>query len=142
MKYVNTHCEFNEKFKDQNRYCEKNDCTVMAMATAFGISYKVAHNHIKKNLGRVDGKPVRMFPSFSSSFPFGTVDTHRFKIDGIKNNITLGKFCEQHPKGRFILLVQGHALAVVDGVVYDHSEKPRRHVLLAYEIMEKFDEAA
>lgn len=142
MEHIDTYCEGNEHYDVRTQYRENKDCTVMAMATAFDLPYQVAHKHLKEKVGRPDNQGVSMHDAFPRSLPFGMVRTHRFKIDGTKNNITLGRFCKQHPEGRFIVLVRGHALAVVDGIVYDHSRKPRRHVLVAYEVMEEFDEAA
>jgi hypothetical protein len=37
-----------------------------------------------------------------------------------KQGYTVAKFAEAHPVGRYIIIVQRHALAVVDGVIYDN----------------------
>ena len=48
------------------------------------------------------------------------------------NRITLKKFTEKHPEGKYYILVRGHALSVIDGVVYDYIDKPRRQVTGAW----------
>jgi len=36
---------------------------------------------------------------------------------------TVKPFMEQHPVGRYIIIVKGHALALVDGVLYGNSSE-------------------
>lgn len=47
------------------------------------------------------------------------------------NRVTLKKFIEKHSKGRYYILVRGHALCVKDGVVYDYYPGMRRQVTFA-----------
>lgn len=51
-----------------------------------------------------------------------------------KNRITIKEFTIKHPNGRCFVVVRGHALAIIDGVVYDHSEKPRRQIQAAWRV--------
>jgi hypothetical protein len=48
-----------------------------------------------------------------------------------KNKIVLSKFVKQHSKGRYYVLVRGHALCVKDGVVHDYKDGPSRQVTFA-----------
>jgi len=50
---------------------------------------------------------------------------------GTTERINLRKFCEKHNKGRYYILVRGHALCVKDGVVHDYKDGPRRFVTFA-----------
>ena len=50
---------------------------------------------------------------------------------GIK---TLNQFVKRYPKGRFHVTVRGHALAVIDGVVYDWKHSGKRRIVGAWEI--------
>lgn len=53
------------------------------------------------------------------------------------NRITIKKFIEKHPEGRYYCLCRGHAFAIVDGVLYDHTEKWRRQITCAYRVYTK-----
>lgn len=46
---------------------------------------------------------------------------------------TVGRFVQDHPRGRFILDVRGHVVSVVDGVVIDYTPGPKRRILAAWE---------
>lgn len=120
---------------------EDNDCVVRAFMCALDLSYEQAHAWIKKEMNRQDrkgtytstyakniigktknGKKISfigvhpshefMKYSFGSSKPL--VNTKYKKATGY----TLKSFMEANPVGRFVLIVQGHAVAVVNGVLY------------------------
>ena len=50
------------------------------------------------------------------------------------NKITINQFVKKHPIGKYYLVVRGHALAVIDGVVYDHSVRLTRRVYTAFRV--------
>lgn len=56
-----------------------------------------------------------------------------------RNRITLNQFVKKHPKGKYYVLHRGHAFAVVDGVVYDHTNGKRRQVTCAYRVYSQKD---
>ena len=126
---------------------ENNDCVVRAFMCALNISYDQAHAWVKNKMARKDRKgtfvnayakniinitkngkkitfmgihPSREFMkySFGSSKPL--VNKNYKKPTGY----TLKSFMENNPVGRFVLIVQGHAVAVVNGVLYgNHDER-------------------
>jgi len=125
---------------------ETNDCVVRAFMCALDLSYDQAHAWVKKELKRQDRKgtftnayakniigktkngkkisfmgihPSREFMkhSFGSNKPL--VNTKYKKATGY----TLKSFMEANPVGRFVLIVQGHAVAVVNGVLYGNSNE-------------------
>lgn len=121
----------------RNEFRENNDCTVVALAASVGMEYQEAHEHIRVKCQRSPNAGVSWrFMANLDMFNFAGNEMHRmeFKCRGKEHNITLNQFCKRYPKGRFYVLVKGHALAVVDGVIHDHSYKPRRHVLMAYKV--------
>lgn len=123
--------------RDRTMMNENRDCVVVAVATAFQVSYQEAHKFCKRKLNRPNRRGVKAFRSGSLEryLPHGSVVKTKFKDAGKKHNITVGKFCQRYPKGRFIVLVNGHALTVVDGVCHDHTDKPRRHVEVVFEVV-------
>ena len=50
--------------------------------------------------------------------------------------MTVQKFCEKHRKGKYILSVANHEVAVVDGKYWDTYESFGRKVYKYYELVE------
>jgi hypothetical protein len=122
---------------------ETNDCVVRAFMCALDISYEQAHAYIKKEMKREDRHGTYTFLyskniigrikngrriSFIGAHPDKTwmqkniANTTNKKILANPKykkptGFTIKAFLENHPVGRFVLVVEGHALAVVDGVL-------------------------
>ena len=120
----------------RRQHHENNDCTVIALAAAAKIPYHAAHAMFKKFCSRRPNNGVawNFVGRLDKILPIN-MEPMEFKCRGKQHNITLNQFCKRYPKGRFYVLVAGHALAIVDGVIHDHSYKPRRHVIKAYRIL-------
>lgn len=117
--------------ESSNKLKEANDCTVKAFAKVFNTTYERAHKHLKDNCGRKNKKGIVSREVIPQS-----LKNTRFAIGPYtrQNRVTLKKFCEEHKEGRFYVSLCGHAVAVIDGVVYDHSDKPRRQVTWAMRV--------
>ena len=126
---------------------ETNDCVVRAFMCALNISYDQAHAYIKNKMGRKDRKGtfVNAYAkniinttkngkkiSFIGTHPSKSFFKHAFGSDRVLINkkykkptgYTLKSFMENHPVGNFVLIVQGHAVAVVNGVLFgNHDER-------------------
>jgi hypothetical protein len=92
-----------------------------------------AHTHIKKMFGRKNrrGTNTEKCRDAIARCP----KTKMAKKEWVKGEEpTLAKFCKDHPVGKYWVFVYGHALAVIDGVVYDHSHKPKRKVKFAFRV--------
>lgn len=129
---------------------DNNSCTVKALSATFGISYDEAYEYAAKTWGRVKGKGVftssilRSFPdSFDSSRTvFGTTvervkATKDYKQPDktIKTRkMTLATFATTYKTGTYYILVNGHALAVIDGEVVDFKEELGRKVKYAWRV--------
>lgn len=108
---------------------EYRDCTVMAWSNCFDCEYEKAHTYLKKH-GRKNRRGM-FEEGILTALKACTKAKVKFGPYSRQNKITLKAFVEKHPKGRYYVLVRGHALCVKDGVVYDHSDKPRRQVTFA-----------
>jgi len=125
---------------------EKNDCVVRAFMCALNISYDQAHAYIKDKMARKDRQgtytnayakniinttkngykisfmgvhPTRKFMKYS----FGSNEPLVNKKYKKPTGYTLKSFMENHPVGNFVLIVQGHAVAVVNGVLYGNGDE-------------------
>jgi len=115
---------------------EKRDCTVRALSAAAGLPYIEAHG-IMRSYGRKDRYGVYMSEVLGA---MKAAPINGFIITPIGDTgITLKRYIESYCQaGRFLLLIRGHALAVLDGVIHDLGKpKPRARVLNAY----RFDPA-
>ena len=126
---------------------EVDDCVVRAFMAALDLSYEDAHSWVKTKLKRKDkkgtyveyyakniigktknGKQINWFGSHPSELtrnklsyglPGTTLINKKYKNP---TGYTLKSFIESHPTGSFVVLVVGHAVAVVNGVVYGNSD--------------------
>ena len=108
---------------------ETNDCVVKAFMVALDLPYAYAKNIINTTK---NGKKI----TFIGTHPSRSFFKHSFGSDKVLVNkqykkptgYTLKSFMENNPVGRFVLIVQGHAVAVVNGVLYGNKEE-RHHGL-------------
>lgn len=113
---------------------ESKDCSVKALAIALGTSYRNAHRHLEVKCGRARGRGImssQVLPRSLKNTPYREGPYSRL------NKVSISRFCREHPKGRFYIAVSGHAIAVVDGVVFDTVDAPRRMVKWAIRLYPK-----
>jgi hypothetical protein len=123
---------------------ETNDCVVRAFMCALDIPYEQAHAYIKKEMKRQDRQGTYTFlysknviGKIKNGRRINFIGAHPDKTWMQKNianttnkkilanpkykkptGFTVKSFIESNPVGRFVLVVEGHALAVVNGVLY------------------------
>lgn len=125
---------------------ETNDCVVRAFMAVLDVSYDVAHGWVKKHLNRkfkrgtytavnivnVLGKVKNGYKLHAyGCHPdkkrvmgcrgFKTITNPRYKNKQV--GYTLKSFMESHPKGRFFVILERHAVALVDGVLYANTQE-------------------
>jgi hypothetical protein len=124
--------------RDTSEYYKKdgNCCTVVALMVVMGCSFEDAQWWMKHKAGRKHGRGLlrkdqdRAFSAMKNTKVVNGPYT-------IQNRITLNQFLKKHPVGRFYCCSRGHAFAIIDGVVYDHQNKPRRQITYAKRIYRK-----
>jgi hypothetical protein len=108
----------------RKNYKESNDCTVVAFAESFNTTYEKAHFFLKHHIGRKNGRGLYL-EEIQKIKTVCQKTKIRFGPYTEQNRTTLKKFCINHPVGRYFVVVRGHALAVINGVVYDGEDTPR-----------------
>jgi len=95
---------------------EKNDCCVRAVAIAADIPYIEAHAMMKA-AGRRDRCRMHGFVNLLNATP----KIGRFYVValGLYADTRIRAFVALQATGRYIIRVNGHAFAVIDGVVHD-----------------------
>lgn len=104
---------------------ERNDCTARALAMLLNIRYAEAHAKLAA-LGR---KPGRKFGIRRHVEALGLEQVPELSCRRVEAVLS------EMPPGRFMIRVNGHCFAVVDGVINDMMEpKPRSVVKMAYRV--------
>jgi hypothetical protein len=130
---------------------EYKDCTVRALACALDLPYDEAHEYLRLK-GRKDRKGFHCQPVFNTynrngKMLVGDSPKIRFKWDDAINKMrritisgpaSVGQFIAQADSSkRYIVLVNGHAFAVVGGKIMDSFDvQLRRRVKKFWEVKE------
>lgn len=106
------------------------DCTKRSIVASTGIDYM----EVQRELNAY--KKVTGAKSFNSGH-----NPHRYveevlgaKKITVSSNMTVEQFCNSHPQGRYILDMDTHWSACVDGCIYDTWDCRKKKVNFAYEI--------
>jgi len=128
---------------------ENNDCVVKSFMCALDCTYEQAHAYIKKEMKREDRKGTftyvfakNVIGKTKNGKRITFIGAHPSKeymqknIAGNKNKkvlanpkykkptgFTLKSFIENNPVGRFVLIVEGHAVACINGVLHGNSNE-------------------
>lgn len=106
------------KYNDGGRICagfthEMNDCTVRALATAYDLSYEVAHAWLKSK-GRQDGKGCRNFVGKMDTFGRFMWQKHHYEIHRSVKGVL-----KDYPVGTYMVLIKRHVFVIKDSVIHD-----------------------
>ena len=128
---------------------EANDCTVRALANAYGMPYKLAHKIMAKQ-GRKSKSglhPAKTHEAltrmgFNLLGVYGTTKKARFLARMLdcqpKAGITLATLLTSIGLGRYVVTIRGHALAIVNGEVLDYGNNlANSHVATVYKLPEQ-----
>lgn len=118
---------------------EDNDCTVRAVAIAFGVSYDTAYDFFKLH-GRKpdDGYHITdLFYDYlqPGKLLFGhTVTKIPFQAKKGHQRMYMAAFCHIYPRGVYILRLAYHVSTCLDGIINDTWWEPTDMVYTAYKI--------
>ena len=128
---------------------ENNDCVVKAFMCALDCNYETAHKFIGDKMKRENRKGTytylfakNVINTTKNGKRITFIGAHPSKsymqtnVAGSKNKkvlanpkykkptgFTLKSFIENHPVGRFVLIVEGHAVACINGVLHGNSNE-------------------
>ena len=124
--------------RQSRRFNERNDCTVVATAIAFGVPYKVAHEALRR-AGRKQGQGVYYFQSlhaicfYLTSITGKTYEIKEVDLEKIRakkgSGVTGMTVASWLPKrGRFLCGSSGHVAAVRGGEMHDWSANRKTRI--------------
>lgn len=120
---------------------ETNDCVVRAFMMVLNLPYDNAHKFVADKFNRVNrnGTYTRRYLNNilgrqKNGFKMRLMGYHPKYVFGDRKKLvnpkykketgyTVKSFMEQHPVGRYFIIVKGHALALVDGVLYGNGSE-------------------
>ena len=105
-------------YVDRLGFGEHNDCTVVALATAFEMPYPAAH----KLMAMAGRKTRHICPTgifLNSDIPNQIIGGFRYVRVGQDGTVSLAQFLRDFPKGRFVLHCRDHVFTVIDGKVFN-----------------------
>lgn len=138
--------------KESKVVTEKNDCTVVAVQVTKGITYEQALAYAKENLGRTEEskegpslealtKALNKDKDYSALKPASIQNVYKLKTGPVVRSMTVGSFVKKYPTGKYLIVINKHALPVVDGVVVDTMKVEKRRILAGWKIKETAVEA-
>lgn len=150
MKHINQVIKSNGPATKMEK--DTNYCTVATLAATLGISFDKAYDFASKEWSRRRGKGVKTL-TMLGSFPQAVGKEYskmildsvvtRVKAEQdykqpqghiITRDMTLSTFSKKYPRGKYYILVKGHALAVINGEIVDHTDKPKRRIRYAWKV--------
>ena len=105
------------KFYNPNPHRNRvGDCTVRAICKATGQDWNRTYCALSAY-----GLACKDMPSANSVWGkyLRELGFRRYLIDEDKFDYTVEDFCRDHPKGTYILAIDGHVVCAVDGLYYD-----------------------
>lgn len=104
---------------------ERRDCTVRALAVRLTTTYKRAHE-LCAEAGRQVGRGMRL----SEMRPM--LEKLGLYVQAPIKKQTLGRFVKEHPRGRYFVVILGHAMGLNNGVIQDTDKLRERARVLWY----------
>lgn len=132
---------------------ETKDCFVKALQAVTGVPYRDAHRFCEMHMGRkpnhgthcglhmehvsMSGVTIFGYRIFRRDAKTGTrIRRNWYGTTVVDAHQTLAQFVASHKQGRYVIWSNNHALAAIDGVVYDNGAAgPRIRITGAYEFV-------
>ena len=117
---------------------ESNDCFVRALAISANITYNEAHGIAEELFNRKPGEGTQLVESTIRSKTGRNYFNHRnLQLEDVNHTyirrdkkvhaLNIRGFYNRYSKGTYLVLVNKHALAIVDGVIQDW-EGAKKHI--------------
>ena len=107
-----------------------DDCVKRAIATVTGMNYSIVRRELNKY------KAVTGAKAFNSIRNLRYVeDVLKAKKIALNDKMSAEEFCRKYPCGRFVLDMDEHWSACVDGCIYDTWDCGKERVNFAYEFI-------
>lgn len=114
--------------EDSKRPKQDNDCTVIALSIATGITYDEAYDHLKKKYGRKCNKGCFFPKQRSDDETMGyTFTWQSFQAVKGQRRMNPSQFCKDFAEGTYIVKTAKHVFVISDGVAQGTlEERPDR----------------
>lgn len=118
---------------------DTNHCTVVTLSVVTGWTLDEAHYYLE-TYGRYRRKGLtnKQITEAMSGLRYNNFKVVKGEYSNT-NRITVNQFVKKHPVGTYYCTHRGHAFAIKDGVIYDHTEGKRREIKLAFRVVKGED---
>lgn len=123
---------------DRPKNAPKGDCQVRALATATGMSWMECWELLYEHQAKIKSCDFQLVRGLRDKDLVSDVTILRqidFPAKKGTARMTPNQFCKKHKKGRFILRLAHHVVAVKDGVFYDLWDCGGSCVYTAWEVL-------
>jgi hypothetical protein len=110
---------------------DTRNCTIRALSICANISYKQA-DEIGTLAGRIRNKGFYSERLIKEATKYGITSKRKVFIP----KISVKKFIQNYPTGRFFCVRRGHAFSIINGTIYDNVKTSGRHMISAIYQME------
>lgn len=119
-----------EFYNPNPKHQRVGDCTVRAISKAIGTDWADAYIGLC-----AEGLALRDMPS--SNYVWGMYlkkfGFQEYPINSIcPDCVTVAKFAEDHPKGRYVVACQNHVCTIINGTIFDAWDSSNEIVLFYY----------
>jgi hypothetical protein len=97
---------------------ERSDCSVKALANYMSTTYEASHKQ-HSTYGRVYAKGTTP-KTLRSTYGSVGLKCTSYGVGSVKG-ISVGSFVRKNSVGRFIVVITGHAFALIDGKIMDEA---------------------
>ena len=118
--------------RDSDAAGEDNDCAVTAVTAITGIGYQAVRRRFAEK-GRSDKRGVWDEIMIMVLNSYG-LDVVKREFHNIKTMTSLEMFI---PHGKFLVTLDGHVAAVIDGVIHDYTAQSRKHVKEIFQVVRR-----
>jgi hypothetical protein len=121
--------ELYSNLDSKKEHRDKDDCTVRAFSLVMGCSYDKARMFMAAN-----GRNHREGMSFGQLRNiFDNLKKHKATI--LCPDVSVAKFAKNNLSGRYYIIIEQHALAVIDGVIHDwDTSSKNKKILCAWKV--------
>ena len=105
-----------------------NDCTIRAISLAEGKSWDETYKELSE-IAQINGIILD-----DVNFIEPLLDS-RYKRACFKSK-SVGEFAEEHPRGVYLITMQGHITCCIDGTIYDTFDCRNRKMWCAWRVLD------
>ena len=120
------------KYYTANPVKETNDCIIRSVANATGQDWQT----VMREFCDIAIEKYDMPNAYCVAQEYMNRRNYEEEYPYPTPPLTVSQFCKEHPQGKYVVLLENHALSVIDGDIYDLEDSAEQTVV-SYWIVEE-----